>query len=350
MSVTVVVCNYNGEQHLPACLDALAQLEGEVAEVLVVDNASTDRSLELVARHAPGARVLHTGGNLGPSVARNLGMREAKTRWVLALDNDAVLPPETLRELLAAAEETGAALVQPRSVLADEPERVHYDGGWVHYLGLISLRNFYTPLAEAQGSGRVEVDCAISMCLFLDRERILGLGGYDERYFILFEDLDLSYRLRSTGQKIVSVEDVVVEHRAGTPGVSFREGTHYPRSRVYYHSRNRWQLLLKCWSLRALVLAAPGLALYELVTLLFATLHGHPLAWARGKWELLEVLPGLLRDRREVQRARTVGDRTLLVPGPLTVTPDAARGAKGRALAALQVLLGAWWRLVRPLA
>ena len=350
MSVTVVVCNYNGEQHLPACLDAIAQLEGEVAEVLVVDNASTDRSLELVARHAPEARVLHTGGNLGPSVARNLGMREARTRWVLALDNDAVLPPEALRELLAAAEETGAALAQPRSVLADDPERVHYDGGWLHYLGLISLRNFYAPLASAEGEGTLEVDCAISMCLMVDRERVLALGGYDERYFILFEDLDLSYRLRATGQKIVSVEGVVVHHRAGTPGVSFREGKHYPRSRVYYHSRNRWQLLLKCWSLRALFLAAPGLLLYELVTLFFASLHGHPLAWLRGKWELLGLLPGLLRDRRELQRARTVGDRELLVAGPLTVTPDAATGIKGRALSCLQVVLGAWWRMVRPLA
>jgi GT2 family glycosyltransferase len=179
---------------------------------------------------------------------------------------------------------------------------------------------------------------------------VLALGGYDERYFILFEDLDLSYRLRSAGQKIVSVEGVVVHHRAGTPGVSFREGAHYPRSRVYYHSRNRWQLLLKCWSWRALVLAAPGLLLYELVTLLFATLHGHPLAWARGKWQLLGVLPGLWRDRREIQRSRTVRDRELLVAGPLTVTPDAARGLKGRALAGLQVVLGGWWRLVRPLA
>lgn len=351
MGVSVVVCNYNGEEHLPECLGALRTLRGAVEEVLLVDNASTDASLELVARDFPEVRVVATGRNGGPCLARNVGMREARGELVLALDNDAIVAEDTLERLLAAREATGAVLVQPRSVFDGEPDRVHYDGGALSYLGLIRLRNFYTPLAEAEGEGLVEVDCAISMCLLVDRARVLELGGYDERYFILFEDSDLSYRLRSAGERIVSVEDALVRHRAGTPGISFREGPDYPGSRVFLHSRNRWVLLLKNHGLRALVLSLPGLALYELLGLAFATVSGHPLAWLRGKAAALGMLPGLLSDRKRVQAARRIPDRRLLVGGPLTLTPAvAASPARRLLLRGVDGCLRAWWAVVRPLA
>lgn len=351
MGVSVVVCNYNGEEHLPACLGALRRMRGEVEEVLVVDNASTDGSLALIARDFPEVRVVSTGRNGGPCLARNVGMREARADLVLALDNDAVVGEDTLEKLLRAREATGAALVQPRSVFDVEPERVHYDGGALSYLGLIRLRNFYAPLAEAEGEGLVEVDCAISMCLLLDRARLLELGGYDERYFILFEDSDLSYRLRSAGERIVSVEDALVRHRAGTPGISFREGPDYPGRRVFLHARNRWVYLAKNHALRTLLVSLPGLALYELLGLGFALAAGHPLAWLRGKLAALALLPGLRVDRARVRAARRVRDRDLLVGGPLTLTPAVAASPARRALlGATDALLRAWWALVRPLA
>ena len=74
-SVSAVVCNYNGEAYLPACLDALRALSKRVDEILLVDNASTDGSLALVAEHYPEVRVLSMEGNLGPAAARNAGIR-----------------------------------------------------------------------------------------------------------------------------------------------------------------------------------------------------------------------------------------------------------------------------------
>jgi len=351
MSVTVVVCNYNGEEHLPVCLEALGRMRGEIEECIVVDNASTDASVDLLARDYPHVRVIQTGENAGPSRARNVGMQAAKTRWVLALDNDAIVAEDTLEKLLAAAEDSSAVLVQPRSVLDHEPERVHYDGGHLHYVGLIALRNFYTPLGEALGEGAVDVDCVIALCLLVDREKILEIGGYDERYFILFEDLDLSYRLRARGEAIRVVEDTIVRHRAGTPGISFREGPRYPSSRVFYHSRNRWIFLAKNYSARALLLAAPGLLTYELVAFLFALAGGHPWPWLRGKFAALRALSGLSAERRLVQSSRVVSDRELLRGGPLTVTPAViAAPWKNAALGLLDGVLKTLWRLVRPFA
>jgi GT2 family glycosyltransferase len=347
--VSVVVVNWNGEAYLDGCLEAASALRGEVGEILVVDNASTDRSLAILAERHPQARIVRLDENLGPARARNAGMRAAANRWVLALDNDAVVLPDTLEKLAAAAaRDEDAAIVQPRSLFHDDPSRVHYDGGRFHYAGLISLRNFYTPLETAEGSGTVEVDCAVAVALLVDRDAVLAAGGYDERYFILFEDLDLSYRLRALGRRILSVEDAHVLHKGGTAGISYREGPKYPGSRVFFHSRNRWLFLAKDYRIRTLVAALPGLALYEIAWLGFALASGEVGGWIRGKVQFFRLLPGVLRERRAFQRARRAPDRGLLVGGPLTVTPSvAAAGLRRGALAALDRLLRAWWRLGR---
>jgi len=348
--VSVVVCNYNGERYLVECLDSVRALHGFVDEVIVVDNASTDDSRAIAEKH--GARVVVMDRNDGPCPARNAGMRAAKNRWVLALDNDAVCTPDMLDKLCAAVVgEADVVIAQPRSVFANEPDRVHYDGGSFHYVGLIALRNFYLPRERAEGHGVVPVDCAVAVALLVDRDALLAIGGYDETMFILFEDLDLSFRLRACGRRIVSVEDAIVLHKGGTVGISFREGPSYPGSRVFFHSRNRWTYMAKCLRWRTLFVALPGIALYEAVWFVFACLSGSPFAWLRGKWRFLRLAGHVRRERRLFQSQRTVADKDLLVGGPLTVTPSLRLGGfKGFVLRALDHVLASWWNVVRPIA
>lgn len=353
--ISAVVVNYNGEGYLRACLDALLASEERLGEILVVDNASTDRSLALIEEcyaDEPRVRVLQAGGNLGPGAARNLGLRAARSHQVLVLDNDAVVAPDLVGRLRAAMDgHDDVLVVQPRSVFRHEPERVHYDGGSLHYAGLVSLRNFYVPRAEAVGEGRVEVDVAIALCHLLDRDRVLALGGYDPEYFILFEDLDLSFRVRAAGYRILSDEQAIVEHDVGTPGISFREGKHYPGRRVFLHSRNRWVYLAKCYRLRTLLVALPGLALYEVVQLAFAAAQGHLGPWCTGHLAALRRIAGLGPERRRVQASRRIADRDLLVGGPWTITPALLESpGRRRLLGFLDRCLALWWRIVRPLA
>jgi GT2 family glycosyltransferase len=235
-------------------------------------------------------------------------------------------------------------------VLAHEPTRVHSDGARFHYAGLLALRNFYTPLAAAEGAGVLPVDGVIAITLLLDRDVVLGCGGYDEDFFILFEDYDLSLRLRIAGHGVYSVEDAIVLHRGGTPGVSFRHGASYPKIRAFYHARNRWLLLVKNHRVRTLVVSLPGILGYELVWLAFTLAKGHFKAHLSGKVSFLQSLGRALEKRRAVQRARVVSDRTLLVGGPLTLSPD-LRATRGGRLGArvLDGWLRLWWTLARRL-
>lgn len=349
--ISAVVCNYNGREHLPPCLAALRAQTRALDEVLVVDNASTDGSRDVAAREMPQARIVALERNDGPCPARNRGLELARNGWVLLVDNDAVLAPDVLEKLeRAALARPDAALVQPRSVVDSDPATVHYDGGALHYCGLFSLRNFFRPLGRAEGEGVVEVGGAVSVALLARREVVTELGGFDPAFFILFEDLDLSMRLRSAGHAILSVEDAICRHRGGTPGISYRGSIDYPERRAFLHSRNRWLHLVKNHSLRTLVLTSPALALYELVWALFTLRSGTFGGYLRGKRALLGSLQELQRRRKDVQRRRVVRDRDLLVGGPLTIAPQLdSGGAPSLALRALDSVLRAWWRCVRGL-
>lgn len=349
--IRAVVCNYNGREHLPPCLAALRAQTRKLAEILVVDNNSEDGSRELLAREYPDVRVEALGRNEGPCPARNRGLELVSDEWVLLVDNDAVLAPDALEKLeRAALEQPEAVLVQPRSVFDTQPDVVHYDGGSLHYCGLFSLRNFHVPLARAEGTATVEVGGAIAVALLVKRSVLLELGGFDAAYFVLFEDLDLSYRLRLAGHRIVSVEDALCRHRGGTAGISYRGAMDYPRRRAFLHSRNRWIHLLKNHSGRTLALTAPALLAYELVWALFTLASGTFAGYLQGKGAFLRGISRTLRDRAVVQRTRRRRDRDLLVGGPLTIAPQLERGgASSLALRAIDRGLRAWWVLVKPL-
>lgn len=348
--ISAVVCNYNGEHYLHACLDSLVALGDALDEILVVDNGSTDNSVALTRARFPEVRVVELASNGGPCVARNAGMAAARNRFVLAVDNDAVLLASTLPQLVEALEtRPDAVAAQPRSVYADDPLRVHYNGGSFHYVGLYSLRNFAVPVAEAEGVGVCDVDGLIAICVLLDRDVVLGVGGYDEDFFILFEDFDLSMRLRIAGHALLSVESALVLHRGGTPGISFR-GDEYPRFRAFYHSRNRWLLIYKNYAWRTLLAALKGICVYELVWMAFAIKNGHLRAHLAGKLSFIKALPGARRARRAVQSSRRVLDRDLLVGGPVTFSPQlVAKPGAQRVARALDRMLRCLWTVFRPL-
>ena len=347
LEVTATVCNFNGGEPLMRCLEALLRQTHPLQDIVVYDNCSEDDSVARVRERFPDVRVVLMENNDGPCPVRNRGLGEAKTPWVLQVDDDVILEEDCLERLVAETELPEVAAVMPRAVFASDPQRVHYDGASFHYIGVMTLRNFFGRRPTEPEEAR-DIDACIAMALLLRREAVLSIGGYENGYFILFEDHDLSYRLRTSGHRIRLVPSAIVLHDEGTPGISFRRGKDYPWRRTFLHSRNRWMLLLRNHSLLALALGAPGILFYDLVSVVFATAQGNLVAWCKGKIEFFRRLPALRLQRRAVQGLRTKGDRALLLAEPLTHAPMVARSALAKVAGrGIDAVLRGWWFVVR---
>jgi len=348
--VSAIVVNWNGRDYLPACLDALLAQEPPPAEVLVVDNHSTDGSRELVAARYPTVRVIDTGRNAGPCHARNVGAEAAAHELCLFVDNDVVLHQGALRELLAClAADPRAAMVQARSLCGDDENVVHYDGGDLHFLGTLVLRNWYQPRSAAADPGG-PVGAAIALCFLCKRSAYREVGGFDENLFILYEDNEFSWKLRMRGHTTWASPRALCTHHGGTKGLSVRGVGEYPGRRTFLHSRNRWYVLITCMRWRTFLLTMPAQLIYGIVYAGFGVRRGHLRDWLRGKWELLKMLPQAVRARGPAQRGRTVPDRELLVAAPVTLNPGLAeKGAAAALRRGLDRFFAGYWAVVRRL-
>jgi len=133
--VTIAVITYNGEYLLEECISAIKSQDYPEYEIMVIDNNSTDQSVDLVKARFPEVRILQMKENRGPNPARNAAIREANTRYVLLVDDDAVLTPDCLRILMKTMKEyPDISICHPRVVLYDNHNTIQYDGARIHYI------------------------------------------------------------------------------------------------------------------------------------------------------------------------------------------------------------------------
>ena len=223
--VSAVVVSYNSATYLPDCLRSLRS-EG-VADVVVVDNASSDTSVAVVEDADPAATVVETGSNLGFGAAANRGVARSRGDHVLILNPDTVVEPGTVKALSEALErDPGLAIVGPRmentdgslypSVrrFPDLPVAVGHA-----FLGLVWPANPYTRnyrmLDWDHERPDPDVDWVGGACLLVRRSAFDVVSGFDEAYFMYVEDVDLCWRLGRAGWRIGYEPDGRVTHALG---------------------------------------------------------------------------------------------------------------------------------------
>lgn len=260
--VSVVVVTYNGRGHVEACLEALDRHAGLPYELLVVDNASPDGTADLVAGLRPAARLLRNERNRGFGAACNQALAQARAERVLLLNPDAELRPGALPALAAALEaDPAVALAGPRTLQADGvaqpsfgPPLTLWNELWRRRFdrALRARRRWAVDVAERQVARAHEPPWLSAACLLGRTRALRDVGGFDERYFLYEEDVDLCLRLRAAGFRLRHVPEAVVLHLGGrsmqtASGLARRE---YDRSHVRFYARHHggWQLLgLRLW-------------------------------------------------------------------------------------------------------
>ena len=276
VDVSAIIVNWNTKNLLHACLTSLQDDATAVrVETIVVDNGSRDGSAQMVARDFPGVQLLVNARNMGFAAATNRGMKQARGRYVLLLNSDAVVLPGAIQEMVRymdAHPHVGAVGPRlrngdrsPQSSMRDFP---HLDRDalailemerWPLVGRIIWRYSRHTSLYGSDHSTTRDVDWVVGACLLLRREAIEHVGSLDEGYFFFAEEMDLCWRLRQHGWPIVFLASAEIVHLGG------QSAARVPAARLTWHYAGllrfygRHRTPAHCTVLRAVIALAAAL-------------------------------------------------------------------------------------------
>jgi len=252
IKISVVILTYNSASYIKPCLSSLYMQSYQGFEVIVVDNGSKDETTSLVKETYPQAILIKNKDNLGASKGRNQGIEAACGEWILTLDCDIILRNDFMSEIIRII--NGApkilCMIQPKIMQADKG-RIFSAGIYVSF-----LRRFYD-------IGQNEMDsikfcrqkhifgvCSAAAVYKRDMLEAIreGNGYFDERFFFLFEDVDLSWRAQKKGIKALFSPNAVCYHYGNSSNTPMN-------IRQYLCLRNRYLTLLKNDDIFRIILA-----------------------------------------------------------------------------------------------
>ena len=254
--LTIVIVSYNTRRDLENCLRSLHGPPPAIShEIVVVDNASTDGSVEAVRSQWPNVRVVSLDTNLGFARANNAGIRQTTSELILLLNSDTLVPADAIDRLTRALLELpGASIVGPRLVdRAGHPEL-----SFGRMMGPVSeLRQKATSILAgrtrmaAMTSHTRLVDWVSGACLLVRRQDAEAAGLLDERYFMYCEDVDFCAAVRARGGRVYFTPAAEVVHlrgrsRASNPSAT---GQAYRRSQLAFYRKHHpgWEPFLKVY-------------------------------------------------------------------------------------------------------
>lgn len=305
--VTVVVVNWNGLPLLRRCLPPVLAQRGVPYEVIVVDNGSSDGSLDWLRRlaatmaaspTAPPLRILASERNLGFAAGNNLAIRESQAPFIATLNNDAWPEPDCLAALVAAAEsDPSIGSCAAQMVFASRPDVVNSAGIALDRAGIAWDRE--VGAARHPPGPATEVFGASAGAALYRRTMLDDVGLFAESFFMYLEDVDLAWRARLRQWQCVYVPAAVVRH---LHSASAGEGSPF---KLWHLGRNKLAVLVRCLPGRPLLRYGGAIIGYDLAATLLALLARQDASGLRGRWAALRCWRELATERRQIQSQRT---------------------------------------------
>lgn len=326
MHACVIVVAHRSGEALTRCLDSL---DGE--DVIVVDNGGGGPEIDAAAERV---QVI-ASSNRGFGAGCNLGAYNTDADVLVFLNPDTVAQPGAVAALAHVLEDPSVGVVQARLRLLDEPELLNSSGNVVHVSGLAwpggyrdRADTLTAPREIAYASGAA---CAIRADVFRE------LGGFTEELFLYQEDLELCWRARLRGLRVVVTPEADILHAYVLERAD--------RRKEYFLERNRLVFLLTAYAGRTLLLLAPVLLAVEVGITLLALRQGWLREKAAGWWWLARHGPWIAAKRGATQALRRVPDRSLAPSLSSVLDPRMLDLPSG--VSAANALVSAWWRGVR---
>jgi len=260
-ALDIVIVNYNTRKDLAACLQSLVAAPPQRPHhIIVVDNASTDGSVEDVRRDFAAVRIIEMGRNAGFAAANNAGIRASASPLVLLLNSDTRVPEGALDRLCDRLEATNAIAAGPRLLDADGRPEMSW-GRMLSPLTEWQQARLLTAAARGHDAARRrisaltaaerDVDWVSGACLLVRREAAVAAGLLDERYFMYEEDVDFCAALRAHGGHILFTPAAEIIHLRGRSmtNAAPRRPSYYDESHLTFYEKHspRWVPWLRLW-------------------------------------------------------------------------------------------------------
>lgn len=302
--VAIVITNWNGRHYLETCLRSIFAQEFQDFEVYVVDNASTDDSVEMVRCCFPQVQLIQNEANLGLCAANNRGILTTKAEFVVILNNDTELEPDCLGRMVQAIKtDPQIGMCASKMLLTDQRNMIESAGITIDKAGIawgLNSGNLDTPGTSMP----TPVFGACGGAALYRRAMLLEIGLFDEDFFVYLEDADVAWRGQWAGWQGVYAPNAVTYH---AHSATIKEGSPF-KTRLL--GRNKIWMICKNYPFPQLLWYGPLILIYELMAIGYAVLTGRGLITLRGRIEGIRQLPRILSKRRQL--VRKVSSRAMM--------------------------------------
>jgi GT2 family glycosyltransferase len=303
--VSLIVISYNNKKDLNECLTSLKNQDYENFEIVLVDNNSSDNSVE-IAKGFKGIKIIENKKNEGFAKGNNLGIKNAfknkKVKYIVCINPDTITKKSWLKELVSVAEENKLiGSVQSKVLLNNNKTKINSAGNNINFLG-VGICGSYMKDKKTENKIK-EIGYASGCSVLYSREALEKVGLYDEDFFMYKEDLDLGWRLSLFGYKNLFAPKSIVYHK-----YSFSK----KGNKFYYLERNRLIVLLKNYKIKTLFLIFPLGLFFEIGMILYSIKGKFFLKKVKGYAAIIKDLPKIISKRIELQKNRKINDSEII--------------------------------------
>ena len=306
--VSIIILNYNAGELLLNCVDSLKKSTYTNLEILIVDNISSDNSQKKCKEKFPDIKLIQNNENLGYCGGNNVGINEAKGKFIVILNPDTIIEPNCIDELILAYNKFGNALYQPKILSLNEKDIIQSTGNMLHVFGFGFARDKGNKVTNKEESIE-KIGYASGTCLFTSREVFDKIGLLDEFLFLYHDDLDLGWRAAQIGINSYYVPKSKIFH---VESYSLK----WSSKKFYWLERNRKYCLLTHYSKETYKKMKFSLMLVDLFVWAFYFSKGFLGAKIKAELEIKKNKEIIEKKFQELEQRKKISDEKLIKQFP----------------------------------
>tara|TARA_B100000029_G_scaffold225061_1_gene222878 strand:- start:184 stop:1227 length:1044 start_codon:yes stop_codon:yes gene_type:complete len=303
--VSIIILNYNAGKLLVDCIQSVLQTNYENFEIIIVDNASKDRSAEMCKEKFQQVKIIENKLNLGYCEGNNVGIRAAEGEFIVILNPDTIVEKNWLQELINGYNLFGDGIYQPRFLTTDDHSILQGTGNMIQLFGFGFARNKGVP-DMGQHSKPEQIGYASGTCLFTTKKIMKKLEMFDSFLFAYHDDLDLCWRAALEDIKSYYIPSSIVFHPS--EGYTFK----WNSFKFYLLERNRQYCLLTHYARGTYFKMLPALFMVEIGVFFYYLKKGVIQSKFKASFNILKNFNQINSRYNEIQKKRLVSDKELI--------------------------------------